>query len=265
MDFTLSGMTGSTRVESRQIDIVVMSMDESVSVEMSNVRTVKYMPISESCIAKKEDLEHWPHLCGIELQQLDIGGVMLVIGLKEKPNLFLPLECRAGGEGEPVTVRYSLGWTVIGPVGGESYSTECSANFLRLADSSTVCTSSLDSHDGVSYDNFKKEDAGERFVAEESCIELECGTKEIQQPSLPDEIESQAQDEELNQQLERLWNTDFDNSEVETKVCALLEDKRALEVMERTLKMVDGHYQVALPWRCDPPRRGLLLKKQPER
>lgn len=72
------------------------------------------MLISGSCIAKKEDLENWPHLSGIELQQLDIGGVMLVIGLKEKPNLFLPLECRAGGEGEPVAVRYSLEWTVDG-------------------------------------------------------------------------------------------------------------------------------------------------------
>ena len=131
MQFTLSGMTGSSRVESQQIDLVVMSMDESVSVQLSNVRTVNYMPISESCIAKKEDLENWPHLSDIELQQLDIGGVMLVIGLKEKPNLFLPLECRAGEEGEPVAVRYSLGWTVIGHIGGESYSGECSANFLR--------------------------------------------------------------------------------------------------------------------------------------
>ena len=101
---------GSSRVEGQQIDLVVMSMDESVSVELSNVRTVKYMPTSESCIAKKEDLENWPHLSDTELQQLDIGGVMLVIGLKEKANLFLPLECRAGEEGEPVAVRYSLGW-----------------------------------------------------------------------------------------------------------------------------------------------------------
>ena len=39
--------------------------------------------------------------------------------------------------------------------------------------------------------------------------------------------------------------------------------------------MVDGHFQVALPWRCDPPylpnnkavaeRRGLLLKKRLQR
>ena len=84
-------------------------------------------------------------------------------------------------------------------------------------------------------------------------------------------VECEIRNEELNQQLERLWKTDFENSEVETRVCASLEDKRALEVMERTLKEVDGHYQVALPWRYDPPylpnnkvvaeRRALFLKE----
>jgi len=53
-NFTLSGMTSSTREESAQIDLVVMSMDESVSVELSNVRRVKHMPISPNCIAKKK-------------------------------------------------------------------------------------------------------------------------------------------------------------------------------------------------------------------
>ena len=89
------------------------------------------MPISESCFS--------------ELRQLDTASVMLVVGLKENPNLFLPLEYRAGREGEPVAVRYSLGWTVIGPVGGVSCSTACSANFLHLVDSSIACTSSLNS------------------------------------------------------------------------------------------------------------------------
>ena len=56
LNFTLSGMTRSTRVESQLLDIVVTSMDEPVSVEMSNVRTVKQMPISGDCIAKKGDL-----------------------------------------------------------------------------------------------------------------------------------------------------------------------------------------------------------------
>ena len=51
-----------------------------------------------------------------------------------------------------------------------------------------------------------------------------------------------------------------------------LEDKRALEIMENSLKWIDGHYQVALPWQCNPPflpinrkmaeRRCALLKKR---
>ena len=113
LNFTLSVMTGSTKVESQLLDIVVTSMDETVSVELSNVRTVKQMPLSSDCIAKKGDLTRWPHLFDIELQELEVEEVMLVIGLKEKPNLFLPLEYKAGGEDEPAAVIYSLGWTVI--------------------------------------------------------------------------------------------------------------------------------------------------------
>ena len=71
------------------------------------------MPKTESCIAKKE---HHTHLRDIELRQLDVTSVMLIVGLKDDPSLFLPLECRAGGKGEPVAIRYSLGWTAIGPV-----------------------------------------------------------------------------------------------------------------------------------------------------
>ena len=283
LDFTLSGITGSTRVESQQVDLIVMSMDESVTVELPNVRTVKHMPITESCIAKKEDLKHWPHLHDVELQQLDIRSVMLVVGLKDNPSLFLPLECRAGREGEPVAVRYSLGWTVIGPVGGESCNSECLVNFLRVGDSSVVCTSGLESEDSVLCDGSKDSvvfsemldngDAVKVNVADEGCgLELGPDSSENKVQLQTDETERQARDEELNQQLERLWKTDIESSEVETRVCASLEDKRALEVMERTLKMVDGHFQVALPWRHDPPflpnnrivaeRRGFLLKKR---
>ena len=58
---------------------------------------------------------------------------------------------------------------------------------------------------------------------------------------------------ELYQQLERLLKTDFENTEVETKVCAPVEDKRALMMMEGILQQVNGHFQVTLYWRHDPP------------
>ena len=91
-------------------------------------------------------------------------------------------------------------------------------------------------------------DAVKVNVADDGCgLELGPDFSANKMQLQTDETERQARDEELNQQLERLWKTDFESSEVETRVCASLEDKRALEIMERMLKMVEGHFQVALP------------------
>jgi len=169
------------------------------------------------------------------------------------------LECRAGGEGEPVAVRYSLGWTVIGPVGGESCNSERLVNFLHVGDSSVVCTSGLESEDSLLCDGSKDSvvssemlgngDTAEANVVDQGCgLELGSDSSENKNQLQTDKTERQARDEELNQQLERLWKTDFESSEVDTRVCASLEDKRVLEIMEGTLQMVDGHFQVALPW-----------------
>ena len=82
-------------MESQQLDIVVTSMDETVSVELPNVRTVKLMPISVHCTVKRGDITRRSHLCDIKLQELEVEEVMLVIGLKERPSLFLPQELKS--------------------------------------------------------------------------------------------------------------------------------------------------------------------------
>ena len=46
----------------------------------------------------------------------------------------------------------------------------------------------------------------------------------------------------------RLWSTDFADSVVSSSVSPSNEDKRALEMMEQSLKVVNGHFQVGLPW-----------------
>ncbi|CAG2222126.1 unnamed protein product [Mytilus edulis] len=53
----------------------------------------------------------------------------------------------------------------------------------------------------------------------------------------------------LQQQLERLWTTDFLDQPSMEKVCMSLEDKRALKTMESTIAYEDGHYKLGLPWR----------------
>ena len=44
---------------------------------------------------------------------------------------------------------------------------------------------------------------------------------------LDSKTECEIRNEEWHQQLESLWKTDFENTEVENKVCAPVEDKRA--------------------------------------
>ena len=107
--YELQGVTGSRKVEGHVVDVVVMSVDGIVSEELLNVRTVEQIPVAVSCIPRKEDISNWSHLRNIDLPQLSESDVGLIIGLKEKPTLFVPLECRSGGDGEPVAVRYSLG------------------------------------------------------------------------------------------------------------------------------------------------------------
>ena len=109
LSFRLTGMTGLAQVESLLVDLVVKSMNESVIVELSNVRTVNNMPISTSCIVKTEDLARRPHLRDIDIPVIETGDVMLLIGLKENSGLFLPLECKSGERNEPIAIRYSLG------------------------------------------------------------------------------------------------------------------------------------------------------------
>lgn len=85
-----------------------------------------------TCIPRKDDISNWPHLREVELLESSVSVVGLIIGLKEKHTLLVPLECRSGGDSEPVAVRYSLGWTVMGPLSGTRVDERCSVNLVRL-------------------------------------------------------------------------------------------------------------------------------------
>ena len=195
-----------------------------------------------------------------QFSQCDVG---LIIGLKEKPTLFIPLECRSGGNGEPVAVRYSLGWTVMGPLGGVRDSEHCSVNFVGLGNKEFYIdepveefeVQRLDGGDGVDKQRVMNE-ARELRASEALDGKLPC------EDSL---TKRKIEDEILQEQLEKFWKTDFRDSVVSSSTSPSIEDKKALEKMERSLKM-------ALPWRTDPPylpsnrsmvdRRAALLRKR---
>ena len=85
LNFILMGMTRSQNIRSQLIDTAVKSIDGSTVVELANVRTVKYIPISNECIPTKQDLEKWSHLQDIDLYEADGDKVALIIRLKENP------------------------------------------------------------------------------------------------------------------------------------------------------------------------------------
>ena len=57
----------------------------------------------------------------------------------------------------------------------------------------------------------------------------------------------------LQSQVKRFWSTDFGESLASSEVCMSLEDKRALKIMNETVRKTDGYYQVGLPWRNRSP------------
>ena len=46
---------------------------------------------------------------------------------------------------------------------------------------------------------------------------------------------------------------EFNDSSFDTKVEMSVEDSHALDIMDRSVQLRDGHYHVALPWRNFPP------------
>ena len=61
-------------------------------------------------------------------------------------------------------------------------------------------------------------------------------------------------DNRLNQLFESFCNMELNDVNYEPVGISMSQnDKRALEIMESTVKMVNGHYEIGLPWRNNPP------------
>ncbi|XP_031549036.1 uncharacterized protein LOC116286627 [Actinia tenebrosa] len=59
--------------------------------------------------------------------------------------------------------------------------------------------------------------------------------------------------EKLNLQIERMYNDEFGNSYNDADEGMSIEDHRAKDIMDKSVKLIDGHYQLRLPFRQDRP------------
>ncbi|XP_068716993.1 uncharacterized protein [Montipora capricornis] len=67
-------------------------------------------------------------------------------------------------------------------------------------------------------------------------------------------------DEELSQQFTRFCNQEFSDSAYDKDAAPSKEDSHAISIMQQSVKLKSGHYEVALPWRNTPPN---LLNNRP--
>ncbi|XP_068738205.1 uncharacterized protein, partial [Montipora capricornis] len=57
----------------------------------------------------------------------------------------------------------------------------------------------------------------------------------------------------LSKQFEDFCNLEFNDSSYEPQACMSQNDRKALHIMEGSAKLSNGHYEIALPWKNDPP------------
>ena len=60
-------------------------------------------------------------------------------------------------------------------------------------------------------------------------------------------------DEMLSKQLEHLYNAEFGDTLVDVGQSLSLEDRRAKQIMDESVALINGHYQLKLPFRQSPP------------
>jgi hypothetical protein len=178
IDFEVTTMTSpGSSMHGKDVDLAVSSVNGESKVSISNVWTVKNLPISTRCAAPKCHLNKYDYLSDLQIPEIENDDVMLLIGT-DAPFAHIPLTMRTGNNSQPYAVCSCVGWTVRGPME----------------------------------------------------IESECNTATINFQSTKDEV--------LQQQLERMWTTDF-NDMTSKKHCAMsLKDKQ--ELLQKASEVIEA-------------------------
>ena len=201
-EFSLTTLNAERKIESGiEVQMKVKALKSNGEVSLDRVWTVDHLPVP-AIIPSSEELQNLPYLQGIEFPKLDNGKVTILIG-NDAPDAHWIFEQRRGKGKQPYAVRTSLGWTLIGPMGG------------------------------------KTNQANVNFINEDQ--------------------------ESISQQLERMYNNEFTDTSTDASRSMSIENTRALTIMQSTICLVDGHYQLSLPWRhktpCLPNNRPVAEKR----
>lgn len=129
--FSISTINQTSHIEEGcQVSLTVRSINNSESVCLENVLSVKHLPISLANLPSASAINRWPHLSGISFPKINASQVTLLIG-SDVPEVFWTLEERRGKPKEPYAIRSLLGWTLQGPLGTPHATSDFQVNFQQ--------------------------------------------------------------------------------------------------------------------------------------
>ena len=99
------------------------------SMTMNKVWTVSKLPVSIEGLADENCIKQWSQLKDIKIPKIDEDEVSILIG-SDMPELICPIDYKRSRPGEPCGIKYSLGWTVVGPLSAGK-SSSCNINFQQ--------------------------------------------------------------------------------------------------------------------------------------
>jgi hypothetical protein len=117
----MSTMHGVRQVNICEVNLSVSSLFDDETLELRGVYSTHQFPCLQGSVATRRDIENWSHLA--DLPVTDTQDVLMLIG-QDNPEAFqIKEEVRFGNGHEPYAIRYSLGWTISGPVGTQVQTT----------------------------------------------------------------------------------------------------------------------------------------------
>ena len=166
VNITVSTMSTPWSVQTHILkDIEIVGLEESSVIEIPHLYSKKELPVTDRHIPVQSDIDKWPHLEGIKLQNIN-APISLMIG-NNIPDVYTPMEMRTGPAGSPHATRTRIGWIPWNVIRqGRNKDSELSANFTN------VVAKQLESLEKLVRDSIDR-DFPERAIDDKRCLSRE--------------------------------------------------------------------------------------------
>ena len=205
------------RLKSKCYSMSIKPLNAEREFELGNVVVVKQIPVTASCRNVRNDLKGFDHLKDVTLPEIPNATVTLLI-VNDNYLAQFPLEVRGdcGSNTSPCAIKTPLGWILKGP---------------------RPCTSAT------------LEEGGCSFLLRHG--QLPDHLKDVRDTIVTEDGEIFPQDKNVGiGDIDNLMSWLRANTKVlEFELRYSLEDVVSYELMNKAIKLVDGHFQLPLLWR----------------